>query len=1498
MRRPSIIAAIIVLLCLWVTTAGAETYPNRFWHDYNPDPPPNQPQGYYTYDPIQIAGNAVWTAANGPYILQNMVTVATGATLTIEPGTVVQVAGAFRLHVDGTLSATGATFTGPAHWLGIYLSPTSGGSTLNGCVVENAGAHNAGYGLRVNAHGYWEVTAIYIDSSSPQITNCTIRNSETHGISLYASRATLTGNSFESMGESYYPVSLDTTNSFPTMSGNTTSGTGYNGVGLKGGDLSSSGTWTRAGVSFPYLTRGSINIPAGLALAIDPGVTVKANGADALYVNGNLTASGTAQLPVTFSSRSATPAAGDWRGIYLAPTATASSFSHVTINYAGGYFAGFGLYVNVHGDWVKAALYLDGVSPPLTAVSILNSQTNGLEMYDATPTIANGAFSNCGWSGLKAGGASRPVLNTASFSANGAGGYYAVSLDASSVPNPNAVTFSGNSYQGVQIRGGELPASALWKNWSANAPYAVTGDVTVNAGVTLTIEPTTAVKFWKTGLYVYGTLNANSTTGRIAFTSLADDAVGGDTNGDASAQAPSVPTAGDWKGIYLSPASGASLLANCDFDYSGFHNAGYGLRVNAHGYWEVTAIYIDSSAPQISNCRIRNSQTHGISLYASQATLAGNSFENMGGSYYPVSLDTSNCFPTMSGNTTSGTGYNGVGLIGGDLSSSGTWDRAGASFPYLTRGSITIPEGLALAIDPGVTVKANGADGIYVNGNLTASGTAQLPVTFSSRSATPAAGDWRGIYLAPTATASSFSHVAISYAGGYFAGYGLYVNVHGDWVKAALYLDGVSPPLTAVSILNSQTNGLEMYGAAPTIANGVFSNCGWSGLKAGGASRPVLNTASFSANGAGGYYAVSLDASSVPNPNAVTFSGNSYQGVQIRGGALPASALWKNWSANAPYAVTGDVTVNAGVTLTVEPTTTVKLSGVGLYVNGALNANSTTGRITFTSLADDSIGGDTNGDASAPAPSVPAAGNWKGIYLSPASGASVLANCSIKFSGAYASGYGLNVQPHGAWVMAALYVDDSNPAITGCQFLNSETHGLRLWSSTATLTGNVFQDMGSDRYPILFDTLDSYPAMSGNATSGTGYNGIGLPAGEIAVSGVWKRPGAGFPYLMNGPLRLKEGISLTIDPGNTVKSNFDGIYVYGTLSAAGTQALPITFTSRAATPVPGSWRGIYLAPSATVTAMSHVTIDYAGAYSGGYGLNVQPHGDWVKAALYLDGISPQLAWVSILNSETNGLEMYGASPVITNSRLENCGWSQLSATGGSQPTVSATRFFGASANNGLITTTPAQVIVARNNYWGSPAGPTHASNPAGSGVKVSDGVDFGSLRTGSGYILTITFAGTGDGNVTSIPSGVSATNTWSGYQPEGTAYTLKATGDANSLFGGWSGACAGGADCSVTMIEDLSTTATFTLVGAARIQGPTPQYFATFMAAYNAAPTGSLIQMREYTFVGNALLTRPVKLKVGGGYDKTYTTHAGVSKIKGILTIRTGSLTVDGLVIQ
>ena len=1486
----------LLIVCLWGATAGAETYVNRFWHPY---PPGSDPPGYYTYDPVTITGNTTWTAANSPYILQNTVTVDVGATLTIEPGVQVKAGDNLGIYVNGTLAANQVTFTrsGGGYWAGIYLAPTAGASVFNNCDITYSGALNSGYGMHVMPHGNWAIAAIYVDTCNPTITDCRITDSETHGITLWGSHATITGNSFQNMGSGRYPITFETTDTFPVMSGNSTSGAGENGIALPGGAMAVSGTWNRPGVNFPYLLNGSPDVAVGTTLTIDPGTTFKSVGEIGIYINGILNAPGTGALPIIFTSRSAIPAAGNWRGIYLAPTAAITTMSYVTIDYAGGHFSGFGLHVLVHGNWAIAALYVDGISPALDHLSILHSETNGLELYGASPTISSGLFENCGWNGLKGTSSSRPVITGADFNTNGfsGSGYFAVSLDASSVPNPTGVTFTGNKKQGVEVRGGSLGNSALWKRWSASAPYAVTGDMTVDAGLTLTIEPASTVKFWGTALFVNGILSANSTSGRITFTSLADD-YDGDTNGDTST---SLPAAGNWRGIYLSPASGASVFNNCDINYSGAVNGGLGLHIMPHGDWAVAALYVDTSSPAITGCLITNSETHGIVLWSSTATITNNTFSNMGNGWYPISYKTTDTFPVMSGNSTSGAGENGIAFPGGALTVSGTWNRPGVNFPYLLNASLDVTTGTTLTIDPGSTFKSVGGIALYVNGTLNAPGTGALPIIFTSRSATPTAGDWRGIYLAPTATITAMSYVTIDYAGGSFGGYGLYILVHGNWAIAALYADGINPILDHLSILHSETTGLELYGASPTINNGLFENCGWHGLKGTNSSRPVITTTGINSNGGAGpgYFAVSLDASSAPNPTGVTFAGNSYQGVQIRGGSIGSNVLWKNWSNNAPYAVTGFVTVDAGLTLSIEQTTTVKLSGVALHVYGTLNATSTTGRITFTSLADDTIGGDTNGNGEV---TLPAAGDWRGIYLSPDSGGSSLINCTINYGGGSYGGYGLNLMLHGNYRSTALYVDSCNPHITGCQIGNSETHGIELWSSRASITGNTFQNMGSGSYPVIFDTTDTFPVMSGNSTSGAGENGIGLPGGAIAVSGDWNRPGENFPYLLNGSLDVTTGTALTIDPGNTFKAvGGIALYVNGTLNAPGTGNLPILFTSRSATPAAGNWRGIYLAPTATITAMSYVTIDYAGGSFGGYGLNILVHGNWIMAALYVDGISPTLSNLSILNSETYGLNLYTANPSITAARFQNCGTYELLANAGSQPFIRQSSFLGGSSNWGIYNTTPATVIDARNNYWGAASGPYHVTtNPSGTGVQVSDGVNYADWRAGDGFLLAVVMAGTGTGMVNS-DSVIHCPGVCSAIYQSGDKVTLMPT-EGDSLFKGWSGGgCSGTDNCLLTISGDTTVTATFDLAPLIRIDGPTLQYFDTIQAACNAViANNTVIQAREHEFIETVIYGKPYSVKLMGGFDKTFTTQPGKSSIKGKLTLGAGKMTVDGVTVK
>ncbi|MBI2013598.1 MAG: matrixin family metalloprotease [Candidatus Colwellbacteria bacterium] len=93
------------------------------------------------------------------------------------------------------------------------------------------------------------------------------------------------------------------------------------------------------------------------------------------------------------------------------------------------------------------------------------------------------------------------------------------------------------------------------------SPYIISGTVTVNSGVTLTVDAGAIIKFKDTSseLIVNGTLDVNGTSGdKVYFTSYKDD-VGGDTNSDSSA---TIPTVGDWQHIEFSIGSAGN------FDYA------------------------------------------------------------------------------------------------------------------------------------------------------------------------------------------------------------------------------------------------------------------------------------------------------------------------------------------------------------------------------------------------------------------------------------------------------------------------------------------------------------------------------------------------------------------------------------------------------------------------------------------------------------------------------------------------------------------------------------------------------------------------------------------------------------------------------------------------------------------------------------------------------------------------------------------------------------------
>ena len=175
------------------------------------------------------------------------------------------------------------------------------------------------------------------------------------------------------------------------------------------GTISQNTTWTAAGS--PYLVTGDILVRYGsgysstATLTIEPGVEVRFQPGTGLFIAdgsayyGALSAQGTAEAPIVFTSNATAPAPGDWKGIQFrdATNDSLTLLDYCVVEY-GGYSNGVNLWFQNASPPVKnstirrssgVGIYLDGNSHPLIggegAGNIISNNTYGIYAYDATP---------------------------------------------------------------------------------------------------------------------------------------------------------------------------------------------------------------------------------------------------------------------------------------------------------------------------------------------------------------------------------------------------------------------------------------------------------------------------------------------------------------------------------------------------------------------------------------------------------------------------------------------------------------------------------------------------------------------------------------------------------------------------------------------------------------------------------------------------------------------------------------------------------------------------------------------------------------------------------------------------------------------------------------------------------------------------------------------------------------------------------------------------------
>ncbi|OGZ07906.1 MAG: hypothetical protein A3C13_04525 [Candidatus Lloydbacteria bacterium RIFCSPHIGHO2_02_FULL_50_11] len=485
------------------------------------------------------------------------------------------------------------------------------------------------------------------------------------------------------------------------------------------------------------------------------------------------------------------------------------------------------------------------------------------------------------------------------------------------------------------------------------------------------------------------------------------------------------------------------------------------------------------------------------------------------------------------------------------------------------------------------------------------------------------------------------------------------------------------------------------------------------------------------------------------------FAWNIAQADTSFSGTIAGDITWTK--ANGPY-VTSGVSIPLGSSLTIEPGAIVKAAEMSnpFTVDGTLIIGRADNEpVIITSLKDDSAGGDTNGDGSTSAPQT---GDWNTMVFNSWSMGTVT-NTVIRYGGAspynpWSGGSYMNplITNNGGTLTLdhvtlswggndGLTQVAGSAAITNSTFANFGRNGVTAHHSTLTVMDSNFNTLTegisvstgatfvvgnntfahiSSRKAIAVDG-SSIHFMSHGGNTGEGAISLGLSLEEDLVL-----PGDGLPYVPRY-LTVPYGFTLNILPGAIIKMRpdviipVDGILNVG--SSTSTDEVVITSITDdslggdtngdgdATLPHAGEWRSIVFNPGSTGR------IENARILYGGY--------DWLSA-IKNNGGTLTLDRVELARSGNFGLLQLGGRATVVDSEI-----------------ASSTRY-GIWISNGTFAIHRSGIhdnpsyglyngsaisIDATDNYWGDPSGPTHPSNPGGTGDRVSDNVDFGNFTS-------------------------------------------------------------------------------------------------------------------------------------------------------------------------
>ncbi|RLC56846.1 MAG: hypothetical protein DRI30_05215, partial [Chloroflexi bacterium] len=475
---------------------------------------------------------------------------------------------------------------------------------------------------------------------------------------------------------------------------------------------------------------------------------------------------------------------------------------------------------------------------------------------------------------------------------------------------------------------GTIGSDTIWET----GVYFVTGNLTINAGATLTINPGVIVKLASgIGITINGDLVAVGAPGNeIIFTSYRDDSVGGNTNGGATDES---GAPGDWYRLLFNSGVNAAVsrLTNVDMRYGGssgasasiYLNTGVGVPITDSSirFSGANGLHVRGSA-QITGNTIEDSTNAGIYSNNNASVFSGNTLRrNQNGLYidfgnptisdnrlqdnnnYGLYDQRASITKVPTGNTITGNGvaarvtFAGLpGMNDGNLISANTRNQiefygntlnrnlelAADVVYYQVSGTATINTGINVQLSPGLVWKFANNAGLTINGALGAFGESSNKIYFTSYRddsvggdsngngpSVGQAGDWRNLQFNDSVVDSLTSLD--------------YVEVrYGGSSTAGIYLNRANVDITNSVIRDNANQGVYLQASYPLIENNTIRNNASSGvyLNSGSGQPQILNN-QFIDNATYGIYS-RFDMRPIIDGNTVT--GSSSWGVYFFSG--------------------------------------------------------------------------------------------------------------------------------------------------------------------------------------------------------------------------------------------------------------------------------------------------------------------------------------------------------------------------------------------------------------------------------------------------------------------------------------------------------------------------------------------------------------------------------------------------------------------------------------